>query len=380
MAPYEPSSSTRAVRMDVESVLHMNGGLGETGYALNSSLQKKTLEVMKHIIVDSAVKTCVAKATRERFTIVDLGCSSGTNSLLLVGEIIRAIHERAQQWATPAPEFMVFLNDLPTNDFNSIFLTLPDFTNKLKLSVELQGGCAPSVCLSGLPGSFYGRLFPTNTLDFVCSFYSMHWLSQVPEGLVDGSGMSINKGKTYICSTSPPAVLSAYFNQFRKDFSVFLKSRSAELQFGGRIGIAMLGRESEDHSDRSTAILWDVLDQSFAILASQEMIDEEKVNEYDVPFYAPSRKEIESEVLRDGSFTIESMENYELKTSTGDPKEDARITSMAIRAIQESMISHHFGEEILDSLFQIYNGLLGEVMVKEEITSSHLLVVLKKSS
>lgn len=39
MAPYEPSSSTRAVRMDVESVLHMNGGLGETGYALNSSLQ-----------------------------------------------------------------------------------------------------------------------------------------------------------------------------------------------------------------------------------------------------------------------------------------------------------------------------------------------------
>ncbi|KAG6483327.1 hypothetical protein ZIOFF_059971 [Zingiber officinale] len=203
---------------------------------------------------------------------------------------------------------------------------------------------------------------------------------QVPEGLVDGSGMSINKGKTYICSTSPPAVLSAYFNQFRKDFSVFLKSRSAELQFGGRIGIAMLGRESEDHSDRSTTILWDVLDQSFAILASQEMIDEEKVNEYDVPFYAPSRKEIESEVLRDGSFTIESMENYELKTSTGDPKEDARITSMAIRAIQESMISHHFGEEILDSLFQIYNGLLGEVMVKEEITSSHLLVVLKKSS
>lgn len=110
------------------------------------------------------------------------------------------------------------------------------------------------------------------------------------------------------------------------------------------------------------------------------MIDEEKVNEYDVPFYAPSRKEIESEVLRDGSFTIESMETFELKTSTGDPKEDARITSMAVRAIQESMISHHFGEEILDPLFQIYNGLLGEVMVKEETTSSHLLVVLKKSS
>lgn len=135
---------------------------------------------MKHIIVDSAVKTYdAAKATRERFTIVDLGCSSGTNSLLLVGEIIGAIHERAQQWATPAPEFMVFLNDLPTNDFNAIFLTFPDFTSKLKLSVELQGWCPPSVCLAGLPGSFYGRLFPSNTLDFVCSFYSMHWLSQV---------------------------------------------------------------------------------------------------------------------------------------------------------------------------------------------------------
>ena len=109
------------------------------------------------------------------------------------------------------------------------------------------------------------------------------------------------------------------------------------------------------------------------------MVDEEKVDTYNVPFYAPSAKEIEDEVHREGSFVIDCIQAYELSTRTGDPKEDARIISMAIRAIQESMISHHFGEAIIDTLFQIYNGLLSEFMVKEEIKSSHLLVILRKS-
>ncbi|CAH9071883.1 unnamed protein product [Cuscuta europaea] len=32
--------------------------------------------------------------------------------------------------------------------------------------------------ISGVPGTFYGRLFPTNALNFVHSSYSLMWLSQ----------------------------------------------------------------------------------------------------------------------------------------------------------------------------------------------------------
>lgn len=108
------------------------------------------------------------------------------------------------------------------------------------------------------------------------------------------------------------------------------------------------------------------------------MVDEEKVDTYNVPFYAPSTKEIEAEVGREGSFEIDFIQAYELNTSTGDPHKDARITSMAIRAIQESMITHHFGEGIVDKLFQIYSGLLSEFLVKQELNCPLLIAVLRK--
>lgn len=92
---------------------------------------------------------------------------------------------------------------------------------------------------------------------------------QVPLGLLDSDCKPINKGNMYISNTSPPAVSLAYFKQFQKDFSLFLKSRSVELHFEGRIVILMLGRRTEDHSDKSTTVLWELLDQSLAIMVSQ---------------------------------------------------------------------------------------------------------------
>ncbi|URE27453.1 SAM dependent carboxyl methyltransferase [Musa troglodytarum] len=369
MASCQPPSTTELVTMDVESVLHMKGGLGETSYAQNSSLQKKSMEAIKHIIVDSATDVYASRAPG-CFTIADLGCSSGTNAFSLVSKIVESIHEKARQSERLMPEILVFLNDLPTNDFNSVFLNFPEFTRKLKGGIELQEGSAPSVYLAALPGSFYGRLFPSNSLDFIYSCHSLHWLSEVPLGLVDGNGKPINKGKIYISNTSHPAVPLAYLRQFQKDFSLFLKSRSAELRSGGRIVVLILGRRTDDHSDKSATVLWELLDQSLAIMVSQEMVDEEKVDTYNVPFYAPSTKEIEDEVGREGSFEIDFIQAYELNTSTGDPHKDARITSMAIRAIQESMITHHFGEGIADTLFQIYSGLLNPIRFFSGTTDS----------
>ncbi|RWW32597.1 hypothetical protein BHE74_00017439 [Ensete ventricosum] len=136
------------------------------------------MEAIKHIIVDSATDV-YASRTPGCFTIADLGCSSGTNAFSLVSKIVGSIHEKARQSEMPTPEILVFLNDLPTNDFNSVFLNFPEFTRKLKGGIELQEGSGPSVYLAALPGSFYGRLFPSNSLDFIYSCHSLHWLSEV---------------------------------------------------------------------------------------------------------------------------------------------------------------------------------------------------------
>lgn len=133
------------------------------------------MDSMKHIIVQSAIQAyAYASKTQRSFTIADLGCSSGSNALSLVAEIVKSIDDVARHFSKPVLEFLVFLNDLPTNDFNALFMSFPEFTKKIKEGVD-----PPSVYLAGVPGSFYGRLFPSSSITFIYSCYSLHWLSQV---------------------------------------------------------------------------------------------------------------------------------------------------------------------------------------------------------
>jgi jasmonate O-methyltransferase len=57
----------------------------------------------------------------EKMVIADLGCSTGPNALLMASDAIQAVLAMCSDLGHPPPEFQVFLNDLPWNDFNSIF-------------------------------------------------------------------------------------------------------------------------------------------------------------------------------------------------------------------------------------------------------------------
>jgi SAM dependent carboxyl methyltransferase len=77
--------------------------------------------------------------------------------------------------------------------------------------------------------------------------------------LFDEIGKPINKAKMYISHTSPPEVAKAYYKQFQGDFIKFLKAGSTEIVCGGRMVLTMLGRRTQDHSDPSTSLLWELL-------------------------------------------------------------------------------------------------------------------------
>ncbi|XP_057771353.1 probable methyltransferase TCM_000336 [Salvia miltiorrhiza] len=172
------------IAMDVEKVFHMNGGIGETSYHENSSLQKNAAERIQDIALEAMEETYSALRPRS-LGIADLGCSSGSNALRYVKMAVAAVISRD---AAPLPEFRVCLNDLPSNDFNTVFAALPDFFQELK-----KGRKDPSVLVAAYPGSFYGRLFPRNSLHLLFSFSSLHWLSRIPPGIYDERGVSMNK-------------------------------------------------------------------------------------------------------------------------------------------------------------------------------------------
>lgn len=96
-------------------------------------------------------------------------------------------------------------------------------------------------------------------------------------------------------------------------------------------------------------------------------------------FYAPSKEEIEDEVKREGSFELDRFEMFEIESEEkSDGISHGARVAMTVRAIQESMISQHFGEGILDSLFEIYGTMIDEEMAKEKIRPVTFALVLGK--
>lgn len=132
-------------------------------------------------VLDETLKDMFADHNNDGFPkcmkIADLGCASGPNTSFLVSHIINNIDDHLSKHKHVPHQLLVvevFLNDLPGNDFNNLFMNhLPSFCREKNSRRKLE------CYVYAAPGSFYGRLFPTNTLHFAFSSYTLHWLSQV---------------------------------------------------------------------------------------------------------------------------------------------------------------------------------------------------------
>ncbi|KAJ7967297.1 Methyltransferase-like protein [Quillaja saponaria] len=270
--------------VETEQILHMNGGEGETSYARNSLLQRKVISEVKPILEESVTKL-YNTLFPDCLKVGDLGCSSGPNALLVASEIIDTIDAKSRSLNRQPPTFQIFLNDLPGNDFNTIFKSLPNFYKAL----ENEKGSQFGPCfIAGIPGSFHGRLFPANSMHFFHSSCSAHWLSQVPKGLTDGLAPVKNKGNIYVTHSSSPAVYRAFVEQFQQDFKLFLRSRSEELVPGGSMVVTIGGRTETEE----LVSPWGLLGMTLNDMVLENLIEEEKLENFDIPLYYPTAEEV----------------------------------------------------------------------------------------
>lgn len=368
--------------MEVAQILCMNKGGGETSYAQNSSLQSKIISDSKRITeeaVEAIISTSNTTGAPQSITIADLGCSSGPNTLLLVSDTLNLLYAKCKRLGYPLPEVLVFLNDLFSNDFNYIFGSLPDFHRRL---VAENGGEVGPCFISGVPGSFYGRLFPKNSLNFVHSSSSLHWLSKVPEGLEGEGKRKMNKGKLYISSTSPRSVLEGYGEQFKNDFSRFIKSRSEEMVSGGRMVLSLMGRISMDPTTADSCHHWELLAQALTTLASQGLVEEEKIDSFNAPYYAPCMEEVKRETEKEGSFIIDRFEAFEVEWDgfASEAENGLKFLSRGqrvaktIRAVVETMLESHFGGHIMDALFDRYGAIVQHYLSNHRTKYTNLVI------
>lgn len=104
---------------------------------------------------------------------------------------------------------------------------------------------------------------------FIRGLVSVQSYLQVPPGIYDEKGRSLNRKSIYISKNSPRQVCEAYAKQFlQEDFSLFLKARSEEVVCGGRMVLVMTGRNGPEIFSRGNTLLWEILFQSFRTLVS----------------------------------------------------------------------------------------------------------------
>ncbi|KAK6127664.1 hypothetical protein DH2020_038580 [Rehmannia glutinosa] len=239
----------------------MAGGDGDQSYTKNSLYQRAIINAGKSLIQKSIYDHLGPKKfpASKTFRIADLGCSVGPNTFISIDNILGVVKFKYLNInANEIPEFQVFFNDHTFNDFNTLFKSLPP--NR-------------EYYASGVPGSFYTRLFPRASIHIVHSSYSLQWLSQVPIEITDPNSPAWNKGRIHYVGAGEE-VINAYLRQHADDFSKFLDARAQEIVPGGLL----------------------------LLILPLGLIDEEKVDSFNMPCYMASPHEFEQVIKQNGRF------------------------------------------------------------------------------
>ncbi|KAL6629899.1 hypothetical protein ACP70R_029664 [Stipagrostis hirtigluma subsp. patula] len=374
--------------MNVERDFHMATGDGENSYAANSSFQKKAL-TQTWPVLHKAVEELLRSLSPESTMVVgDLGCSSGPNTLLFVSEVMNTIHTYVRGMADDdrrrAMEVQFFLNDLPGNDFNLVFQSLEQVHSSLVATEEKPA--APPCYIAGLPGSFYMRIFPRQSVHLFHSSCCLNWRSKVPEDLSNGT--HVNDDNIYIGKTTPQVVIKLFQEQFEKDFELFLMLRYKELVCGGRMVLTFAGRKSEDmlmHGD--VASIWEMVAKALQSLAQKGRVLKKKLSSFNLPYYAPSLDEVKQLIEQKELFDIEHMELFEsnwdghdhsVSNVVLDCANSGKNIAKTVRAGIGPLISNQFGEGILDELFVEFASIVAKHLEKGKVMCPIIVIALRK--
>lgn len=104
----------------------------------------------------------------------------------------------------------------------------------------------------------------------------------------------------------------------------------------------------------------------------QGLIEEAKLDQFNLPFYAPTPEEVKQVIQTEGSFNIQRFDIYRVdwdanidngnKSLTSDSYTRGKNVARSIRAVAESMLASHFGNEIMDDLFERFSKKLSEYL------------------
>lgn len=99
---------------------------------------------------------------------------------------------------------------------------------------------------------------------------------------------------------------------------------------------------------------------------------------FNIPFYTPSPMEVQAEVQKEGSFSINLVEVSEVTwsgnkrtenghlSSNGDHRNEGYRVAKCMRAVAEPMLLSHFGQGVIEEVFHRFRLLIEDCIAKEK--------------
>ena len=196
--------------------------------------------------LERAIADVPLDSTSQPIVIADYGSSQGRNSLAAMRVAINAIRTRA---GADRP-VLVYHNDQPSNDFNSLFEVLD--TNP-----DCYSRGDPSVYSFAIGRSFYQNVLPPNSVHVGWSAYAAMWVSRIPAPIPGHMVFARSTGE----------VRAAWERQGGEDWELFLSLRGRELRPGGCLVISVPGAD-----EHGVSVFEGIMDHANAELAA--MVDE----------------------------------------------------------------------------------------------------------
>ncbi|KAK2635556.1 hypothetical protein Ddye_030348 [Dipteronia dyeriana] len=336
---------------------------------LRSAINVSKKEVDDAITRKLDVKALLSSTFSNTIRIADCGCAVGPNTFYAMQDLIETIKHIYQSQCLSTSqtllEFQVFFADQPSNDYNTLFTSLPQ---------DRQYFAA------GVPGSFHQQMFPESFLHVVHSSYALHWLSKVPDVLMDKNSPAYNKGRI-LYPFGPVEVVNAYASQFAKDLDRFLSARAKEMVKGGLLIVTKPSiPDGMPYSQTANAYVYDCMATILYNMAKEGLISEAQVDAFNLPLYFCPPGEFSAVVEKNGNFSIEVIGLTNPSPWVKDRIDIAEYIKH-IRAAKEGMLNKHFPSEITDAMFKELVERLE--VINDKLTSCyrekiHLYTVLQR--
>lgn len=302
-------------------------------YDAHSSEQRAAMDEFLPWIVD-AMADLPLTTSGSSIALLDLGSSEGANAIHGVGAIIEALRERT------SADIWTFFDDLPTNDFNQLFINL--FTDTAR-----SGGTA-GIYPAAIGGSLFERVAPASSLDIATTFNAVGWMSALPTTrLPKFISPSPPAKRAYREGVSvSPEERAAFTQQARKDILNFYRARAAELKPGGKLLVQVFGRN--DEHDTANGII-DGLSDAMLDMVEDGRLTHDVYESFVLPVFYRSLPELLPPNGDSGelpAFRVDKAEARDCRVPfneefarSGDPRAWAESYAGFIRAFSEPAVT-----------------------------------------